>query len=171
MVPLHYPGLSGWWLSLFLLVNMIIVTKQGILLELPVKSKLPLCLMSVQRRNIELSGVYLCWCHYHQFFSVVTVPFLCSITWQRLEPSSHSLSSSQRSSVCSTTAWPRDASSTASSSSLACAPCCRSPSVSGQSSCCWFISLFTILWRNILLRLLRYTNTFIRYTISEHAVG
>lgn len=134
------------------------------------KSKIPLCLMPVQRKNTVLNGVYLRWCHqYNQFFTAISAP-LCSITWQHLAPSSPSLSSSQRSSVCSMTAWPRAASLTASSSSRACAPYCRSPSVSGQRTCCWFIALFALLWGNIVKTVNSTVKSYIYKIYIEHIV-
>lgn len=57
---------------------------------------------------------------------------LRSITWQRLVESSQSRCFSPRLFVCNMTAWSRADLSTPSSSSLACARCCRSPLVSGQ---------------------------------------
>lgn len=59
--------------------------------------------------------------------------FMCSTTWRRSAHSSPSLCFWPRVFVCDMTAWSRANSSTPYSSSVACAPCCRSPLASGQN--------------------------------------
>lgn len=59
---------------------------------------------------------------------------MCSTTWRRSAHSSPSLCFWPRVFVCNMTAWSRANSSTPYSSSVACAPCCRSPLASGQNA-------------------------------------
>lgn len=67
--------------------------------------------------------------------------FRSSTTWRRLVQSSPSLCFWLKVFVCSMTVWSRANSSTLYSLSVACAPCCRSPSVSGRYT--WANQLFS----------------------------